>query len=83
MNSGGQPSEQLVARSANGKPPDFESGNPGSTPGRASIRCRYRFEKVEGEEFVYRVIDKETDEPVNISAKIAEQFDAGLCQKKV
>lgn len=77
-----QPSEQLVARSANGKPPDFESGYPGSTPGRASIQCRYRFEKVEGEEFVYRAIDKETGEPVNVSALIAAQFDAGLCQKK-
>lgn len=43
---------------------------------------RYRFEAVPGKEHTFIVIDKETEEQVNICDKIAEQFDAGKCADK-
>lgn len=40
-----------------------------------------KYDVIKTGEFTYRLIDKETKEPVNISQIIADKFDAGEIKK--
>lgn len=68
--------DQPTAPWASGKSSPFEGEEVGSIPTGAS-KLAYRLEPVPGKEFAYRVLDKITGEPVDITAKLQQAMDEG------
>lgn len=75
---------QTIAPSANGKSPDFESGDVGSIPTGASIAPIDRCDAVPvpGKDGAFILIDRVTGEPFNVSAAIADAYASGSLRGK-